>query len=71
MLSNHGIVRTYRYEFMAAIADHQEAERLSERLGLELSIAWTHQNLGFAHVIRGDLLLADSLVGAVGSLLRH
>jgi tetratricopeptide (TPR) repeat protein len=55
VLSNRGIVHTYRYEFAAAEADQQEAVRVCEKLGLDLSMAWVQQNLGFLNAIRGDV----------------
>jgi CHAT domain-containing protein/Tfp pilus assembly protein PilF len=55
VLSNRGVVHTYRYEFTAAEADLREAERLSRDLGLDLQIGFVQQNLGFVNAIRGDV----------------
>jgi tetratricopeptide (TPR) repeat protein len=55
VLSNRGVVHTYRYEFAAAEADLREAERVSRELGLDLQVGFVQQNLGFVNAIRGDV----------------
>jgi tetratricopeptide (TPR) repeat protein len=75
-LLNRGVVHTYRYEFRAAEADLLEAEALSGRLNLDLSIRFVQQNLGFLNAVRGDvpmalryLDLAEESTRALGSQL--
>ncbi len=54
-LSNRGVTHGYRHEFAAAEADLHEAMRLCSELGLELSVAFCQQNLGWVAGVRGDV----------------
>jgi tetratricopeptide (TPR) repeat protein len=55
VLSNRGVLHTFRHAYAAAEADLQEAERLCRALGLDLSAAFVQENLGFVHARRGDV----------------
>jgi len=55
LLNNRGVLHGHRAEFVAAQADLEQAEQLSSRLGLELWLAFAHQNLGWVHALRGDI----------------
>src|SRR4051812_23841151 len=55
VLSNRGLVHGHRQEFAAALADLQEAERLSEEHGLGLLTAMNRQNMGFVYALQGDV----------------
>lgn len=55
VLSNRAVNRGYRREFTAAEADLREAETICRRAGLELSLGFVHQNLGWVAGIRGDV----------------
>ena len=54
-LLNRGVLHAYRYQFAAAEADLREAERLSEKLDLDESVRFVHQNLGWLNAVRGDV----------------
>ena len=58
LLNNRGVLHSHRGEFAAAETDLTEAERLSSQLGLGLWVAFTHQNLGWVHSLRGDIPVA-------------
>jgi len=55
VLSNRGVLHTFRHAYVAAEADLQEAERLCGELGLGLSAAFVQENLGFVNARRGDV----------------
>ena len=55
VLSNRGYLRVYRGEVPAAVTDLHEAEALCRQLGLDLSLGFVHQNLGFAWAVAGDI----------------
>ncbi|TDD79531.1 CHAT domain-containing protein [Actinomadura rubrisoli] len=55
MLSNRAVLHGNRREFSAAEADLGEAETLCRRLGLELSLGFVHQNLGWISTMRGEV----------------
>lgn len=55
LLNNRGVLHGHRAEFAAAQADLEQAEQLSNRLGLGLWQAFAHQNLGWVHALRGDI----------------
>lgn len=57
-LNNRGVMHGYRHEFGAAEADLREAEQLCRDLGLELSVAFCQQNLGWVAGLRGDIPMA-------------
>ncbi|MCW2721913.1 CHAT domain-containing tetratricopeptide repeat protein [Pseudonocardia sp.] len=57
-LSNRGLSHAYRNEFGPAEADLREAERLCRLLGLELSVAFCQQNIGWVAGMRGDVPVA-------------
>jgi tetratricopeptide (TPR) repeat protein len=58
VLSNRAVLYGYRQEFTAAEADLHEAEQLCSKLGLDLSLGYAHQNLGWISGLRGDVLTA-------------
>jgi tetratricopeptide (TPR) repeat protein len=59
VLSNRGLIHARRNRFAAAEADLQEALALNRDLGIELSVAFIEQNLGWVNTLRGgDRLLA-------------
>jgi len=55
VLSNRGVLHTFRHAYVAAEADLQEAERLCAELGLGLSTGFVQENLGFVNARRGDV----------------
>jgi tetratricopeptide (TPR) repeat protein len=55
VLFNRGVLHGSRHEFAAAEADLRAAERLCRSLGLELSLGFVHQNLGWVRSLRGDV----------------
>ncbi|WP_100498889.1 CHAT domain-containing protein [Geodermatophilus chilensis] len=55
VLFNRGVLHGYRHAFAAAEADLREAERLCRALGLELSLGFVHQNLGWVRSLQGDV----------------
>jgi tetratricopeptide (TPR) repeat protein len=55
VLSNRGVLQGYRHKFAAAAADLHAAERLCLDHGLELSLAFVHQNLGWVLGMQGDV----------------
>lgn len=54
-LANRGLVHARRGRFAAAEADLREALRLNQELGIELSVAFVEQNLGWVHTLAGDV----------------
>jgi tetratricopeptide (TPR) repeat protein len=58
VLSNRGYLRVHLGEHAGAIADLHEAEGLCQELGLDLSLGFVHQNLGFATAVAGDIPVA-------------
>lgn len=55
LLSNRGVLHTYRGAFAAAEADLRAAERLLVALGQDLLTAQVRHNLGFVAAARGDV----------------
>jgi Tfp pilus assembly protein PilF len=55
VLSNRGLIHARRNRFAAAEADLQEALALNRDLGIELSVAFIEQNLGWVNTLRGDV----------------
>src|SRR2546430_11306394 len=55
VLSNRGVLRGHRQELAAAEAHLHRAERLSTTMGLGLRSAFLQQNLGWIHMLRGDV----------------
>lgn len=55
VLLNRGVIYGYRCDFAAATRDLREAERVCDRLGMELSAGFVQQNLGWINVVRGDV----------------
>lgn len=55
VLYNRAVVHGYRREFTAAEADLHEAERLCASHGLDLSLGFVHENLGWICSLRGDV----------------
>ena len=54
-LANRGLVNGRRFRFAAAEADLCEALRLNRDLGLDLSVAFVLQNLGWVATLRGEV----------------
>jgi tetratricopeptide (TPR) repeat protein len=54
-LFNRGVLHGYRHAFAAAENDLREAERLCRALGLELSLGFVQQNLGWVRSVQGDV----------------
>ena len=55
VLYNRAVTHGYRQEFSAAEADLHEAEQLCARHGLDLSLGFVHENLGWISSLRGDV----------------
>jgi tetratricopeptide (TPR) repeat protein len=55
VLYNRAVLHGYRQEFTAAEADLHEAAQLCARFGLDLSLGFVHQNLGWISGLRGDV----------------
>ena len=55
VLSNRAVLYGYRQEFAAAEADLREVEQLCTTLGLDLSLGFAHENLGWISALRGDV----------------
>jgi tetratricopeptide (TPR) repeat protein len=55
LLTNRGSLHGERHELVAAAADLNTADRLAQSLGLDLSAAHIQQNLGWVHMLRGDV----------------
>jgi tetratricopeptide (TPR) repeat protein len=58
VLCNRAVLYGYRQEFAAAEADLREAEQLCVKLGLDLSLGFVHQDLGWISGLRGDVPMA-------------
>ncbi|HET8681521.1 MAG TPA: CHAT domain-containing protein [Micromonosporaceae bacterium] len=71
ILSNRGVLHGYRLELAKAAADLYEAGRLCEELGLAMSVAFTQQNLGWVHTLRGDVPLALAYLDKAEQQLRE
>ena len=71
ILSNRGVLHGYRLELAKAAADLHEAARLSEELDLTMSVAYTQQNLGWVHTLRGDVPLALDYLDKAEQRLRE
>jgi tetratricopeptide (TPR) repeat protein len=54
-LFNRGVLHGYRHEFSAAEGALREAEHLCQSLGLDLSLGFVQQNLGWVRAVRGDV----------------
>src|SRR5262249_1125643 len=55
VLYNRAVAHGYRQEFSAAEADLHEAEQLCARHGLDLSLGFVYENLGWISSLRGDV----------------
>ncbi|MGS0683947.1 CHAT domain-containing protein [Nakamurella sp. GG22] len=55
LLANRGLGHARRFRFAMAKADLTEALRLNNELGIELSVAFIEQNLGWVDTLRGDI----------------
>ena len=55
VLANRGIVLARRLRFAAAEADLRESLRINQELGLDLSVAFVEQNLGWLDTMRGEV----------------
>jgi tetratricopeptide (TPR) repeat protein len=55
VLYNRALVHGYLQEFTAAEADLHEAEQLCIKHGLDLSLGFVHENLGWISSLRGDV----------------
>ena len=55
VLYNRAVLYGYRQEFGAAETDLYEAEQLCTKYGLEVSLAFVHENLGWLNGLRGDV----------------
>lgn len=55
VLYNRAVVHGYRGEFTAAETDLHEAEELCASHGLDLSLGFVHENLGWISGLRGDV----------------
>jgi tetratricopeptide (TPR) repeat protein len=55
VLYNRAVLYGHRQEFAAAEADLHEAAGLCTQLGLELSLGFVHQNLGWINALRGEV----------------
>ncbi|TQS39835.1 tetratricopeptide repeat protein, partial [Cryptosporangium phraense] len=54
-LSNRGLARGRRFRFDDAEADLREALRINVELGIDLSVAFVEQNLGWISSLRGEV----------------
>ncbi|MEV4512296.1 CHAT domain-containing tetratricopeptide repeat protein [Dactylosporangium sp. NPDC049525] len=70
VLSNRGVLHGHRLELAAAQADLTEAVRLSDELNLGISAAYTIENLGWVHTMRGDLPKALTFLNEAEARLR-
>ena len=59
VLYNRAVTHGYRQEFSAAEADLHEAEQLCARHGLDLSLGFVYENLGWISSLRGDVPAAS------------
>lgn len=71
VLANRGLVYGRRLQFAAATADLLEAERLNRELGLDLSVAFIQQNMGWVDTLRGDVPRALEYLDAAEGCLRR
>jgi tetratricopeptide (TPR) repeat protein len=55
VLSNRGVLHGHRFALSQALADLLEASRVADALDMGLSAAFTLENLGWIHMLRGDL----------------
>jgi len=55
VLLNRGILLTELHDFPAAETDLVEADKLARELGRYLVVGIIEENLGFAHILRGDV----------------
>jgi tetratricopeptide (TPR) repeat protein len=55
ILYNRAVTNGYRHEFTAAEADLHEAERVCVTHGLDLSLGFVRENLGWISSLRGDV----------------
>ncbi|MFB9318032.1 CHAT domain-containing protein [Cryptosporangium minutisporangium] len=54
-LANRGLINGRRFRFDAAEADLTESLRINRALGVDLSVAFLLQNLGWVDTLRGDV----------------
>ena len=55
VLANRGLVHARRFRFGDAESDLVEALRLNQQLGLDLSVAFIEQNLGWVNTLAGNV----------------
>lgn len=70
VLYNRAVLYGYLQAFDAAEADLVEAEQLCIRHGLDLSLAFVHENLGWIRGLRGDIPAALRFLDLAGQRLR-
>jgi tetratricopeptide (TPR) repeat protein len=70
VLSNRAILHGHRFELSTALADLLEASRIADRLDMGMSAAYTLENLGWVHTLRGDLPRALSYLQQAERRLR-
>jgi tetratricopeptide (TPR) repeat protein len=58
VLFNRSVLHGYRREFAAAERDLHEAEKLCQKLKLDLTAGFVRQNLGWISALRGDVPMA-------------
>jgi tetratricopeptide (TPR) repeat protein len=58
VLYNRAVLYGYQQKFAVAEADLREAEQLCATLGLDLSLGYVHENLGWINALRGEVLPA-------------
>jgi CHAT domain-containing protein len=71
VLYNRAVLFGYWQEFDAAEADLLEAEQLCLRHGLDLSLAFVHENLGWIRGLRGDVPAALHFLDLADRRLRE
>src|SRR5215217_2794575 len=71
VLANRGLVHARRFRFAAADADLREALRLNRELGLDLSVAFLEQNLGWLYGLQGDVPRALEHLDRAEGMLRR
>jgi len=70
-LYNRAVLYGYRQQFTAAEADLREAEQLCVKLGLDLSLGYVHQNLGWISGLRGHVPAALRYLDLAEACLRR
>jgi tetratricopeptide (TPR) repeat protein len=61
--ANRGVLYVYRSQLAVAAAELHAAEQVCTRHGLELDLAFVHDNFGFLHLRRGDVPAALHSLG--------